>query len=296
MSLDELGASQEAKSAAVDRQDVAFVTNEKTGTVKVVFPAMPAAGDPAAQAAWLTTVFGLNREHPIVNATREGLRGANGHVVFERRGAPDIRFEPASRLNAPARLVETLDWEKQPDDLESHGYKTEHARQIVHVTRMLCGASQALSDREDTASIVHTFLAGADLIEERTTHGTTAQRYEAAKALQRDSGGPGGRPHDAPNYLLDANTGEIVISVSDLSASARQQRGSSLQHGWLDARMQNLGWARITLDGRELSGRAGRRGPHLILNAYRGHLPQTGSEPVGHVGHGDTGDQGSVTK
>jgi hypothetical protein len=36
--------------------------------------------------------------------------------------------------------------------------------------------------------------------------------------------------------------------------------------------MEALGWQRITLTGYGQPGRAGRKGPHARLNAYRGHL------------------------
>jgi hypothetical protein len=61
-----------------------------------------------------------------------------------------------------------------------------------------------------------------------------------------------------------------VIAVSDLAEAARRHTGSGLTRGWLEARMDALGWKRITLDGHLESGRDGRKGPHARICAYRG--------------------------
>ena len=73
-----------------------------------------------------------------------------------------------------------------------------------------------------------------------------------------------------PLYLIDAKTDELVIPVSALRKAARDHMGTSLENGWLDARMQGLGWVRIVIDGHEQSGRLGRKGLHSIVEAYRG--------------------------
>ncbi len=38
-----------------------------------------------------------------------------------------------------------------------------------------------------------------------------------------------------------------MVRVSDLRESARSTIGSGLAHGWLDARMDDLGWTRLQL-------------------------------------------------
>ena len=81
-------------------------------------------------------------------------------------------------------------------------------------------------------------------------------------------------------YLVDANTGELVIRVGDLQAAARSHIGSSLPRGWLDARMRALGWERRALDGHAVDGRAGRIGPHARTFVYCGHIPQIGDTDV----------------
>lgn len=243
-----------------------------TGAAKLHLPAAPSQLDPAAQARWLTSVFNLNPARPIVSAEHQGVRGAAGHVVLRRFEAAPIRFEPASRLNTPARLVEDLDWQKEPGDGESYAYKTEHARQIVYVVRMLCGASKAGSDQDETAGIVSVYLQGAQLIEGLGTYGGGSGRYEAAAALQRDVDDRG-FPSSPPKYLIDKDTGEYVVRLQDLSETARRYVGSSLARGWLDARMTDLGWPRVRLDGHAISGRDGRGGHHLRCDVYRGHLP-----------------------
>lgn len=240
---------------------------------KLVLPPTPAADDVAGQCAWLTAVFALDRQHPITGGAREGLRGAAGHVVLTRASAPPLRFEPASRINQPARLIEDLSWQTLACDGAVHALKGEHCRQIAHVVRTLTDATHAPTDAQETGSIVGTFQSGAQAIEGHTTYGTTAQRYEAANALQRDLDDTTGRALGAARYLIDANTGELVIRVGDLAEAARRHVGSSLARGWLDARMVGLGWQRITLDGHATPGRHGRAGPHLRVTAYRGTLP-----------------------
>lgn len=239
------------------------------GAPKLVLPQAPALDDVAAQCEWLTVVFNLNPEHPITGGTHAGVRGQDGHVMFTRQGAPEIRFEPAGRLMKPDRLTETLEAWGQPYDGQVYGYKGEHCRQINHVARMLYGRSEALSVEQETAGIVSVYVQSAEAVEGFTTYGNTVQRYEAATALQRELDAAG-RPIVAPRYLIDQNTGELVIRLQDLGDAARRFVGSTLARGWLDGRMISLGWQRITIDGHEQPGRAGRSGPHARCYCYRG--------------------------
>jgi hypothetical protein len=239
----------------------------------LVLPEVPAPEDLDGCCAWLTAVFNLNRAHPIVRGEHQGLRGPAGHVVLHRLNADPLRFEPASRLNAPAKLIEDLAWRMLPSDGAVPGFKGEHARQITHVVRMLCGASRAASDEQETAGLVGAFLQGAVAVEGHTTYGESGARYEAARALQRDLDELTGRPLGPARYLIDRETGELAIPVGALTAHARGYIGGSLQRGWLDGRMDGLGWQRVRLDGHQLSGRAGRAGPHARVDVYRGLLP-----------------------
>ncbi|MDA0179739.1 hypothetical protein OJ997_05500 [Solirubrobacter phytolaccae] len=240
---------------------------------------LPGHDNTAGLCAWLTASLALDRSHPITGGRREGVRGPAGHVVLERRGTDPFRFEPAARINTPARLVEDLSWQALPTDSAIPPFKSEHARQIAHAIRMLCGTTEALTDAEETASLVAAFISGAVLVEGMTIYGTAAQRYEATAALQRDMDPVTGFVTGAPRFLLDAETGEYVIRVSDLHEAGRRFIGGSLARGWVDARMQNLGWTRARLQGYALTGREGRRnGPHTRVDVYRGHLPN--DEPV----------------
>jgi hypothetical protein len=241
---------------------------------KLLLPDVPAHDDPVALCAWTTCVLRLDPEHPVTGAEHQGLRGAEGHVEIRRAGAPSIRFEPAGAINTTRRLMPILAWQLQPTDGEPYGFKDEHARRIAHVLRLLCGASADLTEAQETTGIIGTYLNGAVAIEGHTTYGSTAQRYEAATALQRDIDDLTGQPRGPARYLLDTNTGEIVIRVGDLQAAARVHTGSGLPRGWLDARMRALGWARRVLEGHAIDGRAGRTGPHARTGIYRGHLPQ----------------------
>jgi len=276
-------------SAAEQRAVVADLRAAKTSAAtaagKLTLPPAPAPDDRAGQCSWLTAAFALDPAHPVTGGAREGLRGAAGHVVLNRAGAPPLRFEPATHLNQPQRLIEDLSWQMLPSDGAVPALKGEHCRAVAHVVRMLTDAARAVTDAQETAGIVATFLSGAEPVEGLTVYGTTAQRYEAANGLQRDLDAITGRPLGAPRYLVDENTGELVIRAGGLAEAGRRHVGSSLARGWLDARMDNLGWARVALDGHAVSGREGRHGPHARCHVYRGHLP----------GADDPDDGGSVT-
>jgi hypothetical protein len=251
---------------------------------KLLLPEIPAYDDPAGLCAWLTCVFNLDSAHPITAGVREGLRGPDGHVALRRASAPPIRFEPAARINNPTRLIEALSWQKLPTDGAVHALKTDHCREISHAIVMLCGAQETASEASEAEGIVATFMQGAEAVEDHTTYGTSGQRYEAAVALRRVVDEVTGRSIGAPRYLIDTNTGELVIAVGDLQDAARRHVGSSLPRGWLDARLETLGWARISLQGYGQPGRSGRQGPHARIFAYRGLLP------------GGTEDQDATTK
>lgn len=191
-------------------------------------------------------------------------------MVLKRRRAPEIAFEPAKHVNTPMRLIESVNWQKIPSDGPVPPFKAEHCRMLGHVIRCATDADGALDANQETEGIIGTFLDLAEQIEGLHTHGKSGQRYEAVSALQGED--DSGRAVGPPRYLLDADTGEIVIRVSDLLEVARRQVGS-LPHGWLDARMGRLGWQRSQLQGYGLPGRDGRRhGPHARCAIYRGPL------------------------
>ncbi len=247
---------------------------------KLTLPELPAHDDLTGLCDWLTEVFALDRSHPITSGRREGLRGPDGHVHLSRIQAPPIRFEPASKINTPARLVEVLSWQMLPTDEAVRAFKAEHCREIAYVIRMLTGLANTISEIDEVQAIVSDLLSDAEPVEGHTTYGTPAQRYSAATALRRAVDEMTGRRIGLMRYLIDLNTGEYVISVSDLQETARRHVGSTLPRGWLNARMETLGWARITLDGHEASGRAGRSGPHARIFAFRGLLPAVPGETV----------------
>lgn len=240
---------------------------------KLQLPEVPAHDDQVGHCSWLSAVFNLDADHRITGGVREGLRGPDGHVVLTRVGAAPIRFEPAASINNPTRLIEKLSWQKLPTDGPCHALRAEHCRHISHVVVMLCGTHETISDAQEAEGVVSDVLSAGEPVEGRTTYGTSGQRYEAAVALRRAADELTGRKVGPCRYLIDANTGELVIAVSDLQEAARRHVGSSLPHGWVDGRMATLGWARITLDGHEQSGRSGRSGPHTRIFAYRGLLP-----------------------
>lgn len=238
---------------------------------KLILPPVPAVDDGAGQCAWLGVTFALDSAHPITGGAREGLRGALGHVVLYRAGAPALRFEPASRINQAPRLIEDLSWQTLRSDGAVHALTATHCRLIAHVVRMLTDATDALDEQGEARGIITALLGEARVVEGLTTYEATTQRYEAASALQRDICDQTGRAIGPTRYLIDRNTGEHVVRVGDLGEAARRFVGSSLPRGWLDARMKSLGWARVALQGYAQPGRAGRTGPHSRCDVYRGH-------------------------
>lgn len=247
---------------------------------KLQLPAPPAHDDAAGLCCWLTAVFNLDPVHPITGGERLGLHGPDGHAVLHRAGAGKIRFEPIRHILTPMRLAEALEWQALPTDGDVYGFKGEHARRIAYVVRMLCASAAVLSADQETEAIVTAFLAEAVSVEGHTTYGDSALRFEAAVALQRELDEHTGRPLGPPRYLVDRDTGELVMRVSDLSGSARRTLGASVARGWLDARMDGIGWQRRRLDGHGLPGRDGRSGPHARVNVYRGHLSGQNDESV----------------
>jgi hypothetical protein len=261
----------ELQAIAGGRTEASGVTYDEKG--RLVLPATPGLDDHAGLCTWLTAVLALDTTHPITGGERQGHAGPDGHVELRRAGAPSLRFEPAAQINSPNRLHDALSWWMLPSDGAVPAFKGDHCRQIAHVVRMLCGFAGTLSATQEAAGIVATYIGAAQRVEGHTTYGTSGQRYEAAAALQRALDESTGRPIGPQRYLIDVNTGELVIRVADLAGAARLHVGSSLPRGFLDARMQALGWTRTRLDGHALEGRAGRAGPHARADVYRGHLP-----------------------
>jgi hypothetical protein len=265
--FDQLHHADGARPAAPTR-----VRAELDDKGKLRLPPSPSPEDVAGQCAYLTDAFNLDPLHPITGGAHQGLRGANGHVVLYRADAPALRFEPASHINQPQRLIEALNWQMLPSDGAIHALKGDHCRAISHVVRMLCRSSEAITAAQEASGIVGTFLQGALCVEGHTVYGTPGQRYEAALALRRELDERTGRMTGMVRYLIDSESDELVIGVSELGDAARRHVGGSLPRGWLDARMENIGWMRRTLEGRAEPGRTGRRGPHARIHTYRGVL------------------------
>ncbi len=265
------GHRQKTTQASAVSQPSYQVTFDGKG--KPQLPPLPAHDDQLGLCSWVTAVFNLDTGRPITSGVREGLRGPDGHVKLDRRNAPALRFEPAARINQPARLIETLSWQTLPTDGAVHALTAAHCREISYVVRMLCGISHTITEAQEAEGIVSDFLSAAERIEGCTTYGTQAQRFEAAISLRRAIDEVTGRKLGVARYLVDGDTGEIVMAVGDLQETARRHVGSTLPRGWLDGRMADLGWTRITLDGHLEPGRSGRRTAHARIFAYRGHLP-----------------------
>jgi hypothetical protein len=198
------------------------VAFDKNG--KLVLPEPPPNRDAAGQCRWLTSVFNLDPSRPITGGRREGLRGPEGHIALTRADAPAIRFEPASKMNTPAKLIETLTWRMIDTDGAVHALTGAHCRQITYVVRMLCGAHEAMTEADEAIAIVGDFMLGAVAVEGLTSYGNGQQRYEAAVGLRRETDEATGRPIGPTRYLIDA----VIPTrrLASLSARARPSSGS----------------------------------------------------------------------
>lgn len=269
-----LSVRNDPKRPVVEAYRVTW-TDDKTP--KLLLPGIPLADDMIALASWVTSVFRLDPTMPVLKANLYGTRGQDGLIVIRRAVAPEIRFEPAGLVNSARRLLPALAWQLEPTDEEPYGFKDDHCRRIAHVIRLMCGAAETQSEQDTTEGIIGRYVQSAKRIEGRTTHGTGAQRYEAAQALSSEGDGRSGGGWGQA-YLVDSETGEIVIRVSDLQETARREEGASLPRGWLDGRIEAIGWKRRKLDGHAAGGRDGRTGSsHARVSVYVGRWPL--SEP-----------------
>lgn len=240
-------------------------------------PALPERpeGDRPALAAWVTVVFALDPQHPIIMGRHFGS-GTAGMVELERLDAPTITFDPASHIAKGDTLLEALIWQTIDSDGEPFAWSKPQAQKIAGVVARLCQHKTTESLGAMADLVVTTLLQVAVPVEGRTTYGTGGQRFEAGVALTAPLDDHG-RP-EAPRYLVEKESGELVIRVSDAQRVARQLYGS-LRRGWLDGVFEAFGWRRIILEGYELRGRDDRtRGRHHRSEAYRGRLPEPQDE------------------
>jgi hypothetical protein len=151
-------------------------------------------------------------------------------------------------------------------------FTNSHVRQVEHVVRMLAGMTAGVTAEQVTEAIVGAYLLFGTRVDGCTIHGTTGQRYEAVVALRRPVDDRTGRPVGAPRYLVDVErVGEYVIPVGAFADQARRELGS-ISHGLLDARMEEVGWRRVRLEGHDTT--SGRRGHHARADAYVGELAE----------------------
>jgi hypothetical protein len=141
--------------------------------------------------------------------------------------------------------------------------------------RALGDAANRTAASDEASDVLDAHLGAAQAVEGHTIHGDAQACYQAAKALQGTQPDRFGAEYDPGRYLIDANTGELVIRVSDLHAAARRVHGGALPRGFLEGRLTALGWRRVVIEGHEQPGRAGRRGPRARCVAMAGFPPVT---------------------
>src|SRR4051812_43104893 len=181
---------------------------------KFSLPSLPGGREPLELCEWLTRAFALDADHPITDAVH-GTGGADGYIRLNRRGAKPMRFEPAKTISVPMRLRAERPWQTIATDQPTPPYTAADCTAIADVIGWLCRAEREENQREEILGVVGVFMAGADEVQGYTTYGRGPERAEAVGAL---------RPRGAaPHYLIDRNTGEIVIRADDLASSARHQ-------------------------------------------------------------------------
>jgi hypothetical protein len=257
--VDDLSARRDSKARG--RYRVEWDHDRKPP--KPVLPERPSHEDVSGQCSWVTAVLNFDQSHPVVRAKHHGLSGAGGHVILYRLEAPEVRFEPASKIGNTQKLVEEMVWQLLPTDGEPYPWANSQATIIARIVHLLCGADKSATTHTETEHIITTFLEAAKPCE-GTTYGTASQRAELAGDLRGESG--------AYTFGVDDETGEFVIRVSDLQRMAREIVGGSVAYGWLNARMESLGWERVRLDGHKLPKSPATQGVHVRADVYRGFL------------------------
>lgn len=238
---------------------------------KPILPDPPSGSDTSGQCQWLTCVLNLDVRHPVTGGIHHGHRGPRGHIELQRLEAESLSFEPASVMTTGTRLADELVWQLLPADGDPYPWSNAQAVKIARVAHWLCSSSSGLTANQETVLIVSTLLDVSSEVEGHTK-GTSAQRAEAAMLLHPEESNHG-RPA-LTHYLVDQDTDELVVRVSDLGRVARSVVGGSLAHGWLDARMERLGWVRRDLQGFTLTG------AHKRIGVYRGRLPDPPPEQI----------------
>jgi len=234
---------------------------------KPVLPPDPAFDDPIEQCRWLTSVLRLDYEHRIVGGDWYGPPSGNGVVVLHRLGADDLRFDPASTVTDPRRLAAELAWQLLDTDDRPYPWTAPQAIGIARVVRLLTGGARQWSIKQEAMSVVLVLLEASEQVEGHP-RGSGLERYECA-VLLRPTEDAAGRPVKT-RYLVDTDSGDIVVRVSDLTAAARRLM-STAPRGWLDGRMDALGWRRWTLQGHGFAT-GSERGPHARCDVYVGRL------------------------
>lgn len=265
----------------------------KRGAQKMVLPKYPKHDDIAGHCAWLTCSYNLDHKHPIIDGHWYGPRGSRGLVVLERKGAPDLRFEPAGIMHTASRMVAELCGHKIPTDGPTLGYQAEHCNQIADVVGMLTKRTADQDQASTTTGAIGAYLALALPQTGYTTYSNAAgAKFKAAEALG-DTTYDDQRRERRPHYLIDAQTGhradengevvdqdqlpELVVPVNGLLKVAREHTGDTVRVETLNAWMAEIGWQRITVRGWRTSGRVGRSEPgaHARIYAYRGRIEDT---------------------
>ena len=232
-------------------------------------PDPPPHDDILGNCAWLTAVLHLDPKYPITFGKWYGLRGGRGAIVLEREGTESISIEPASSILNVGRFMEQLMFTRITTDREPYPYTNHHCRTISHVIHRLCDSTNAISERDETMSALLALIADARRVDGFTLYGTTPQRYEMLEALQRDNGK---RAHQLEpwerRYAVDTTTGEYVVPADELRAFMRKQFGSAISRGWLEGRLEKVGWKQQHLTARP-EGRGSKQGERYI---WRGEL------------------------
>jgi hypothetical protein len=248
-------------------------TTDKKG--KALLAALPGQQDRQGLLEWLNATLGLDAQHPATGVAITGAAGSAARIEIHRHATAGLVIEPAEATDVPRRLASALTWGGLPGDTVAPTLSVPQCAMVGWCLRALGDAANRTAANDEASDVLDAHLGAAQAIEGHTIHGDAQACYQAAKALQGTQPDRFGAEYDPGRYLIDANTGELVIRVSDLHAAARRVHGGALPRGFLEGRLTALGWRRVVIEGHEQPGRAGRRGPRARCIAMAGFPPVT---------------------
>lgn len=152
-------------------------------------------------------------------------------------------------------------------DGRPYGWSDEDCGRIAYVIHQMAKVENAFDIVAESQSIINTYRERAVAVPVDITTGPVA-KFEAAvaiRAIEDDYGRV-----KQYRYGVDAKD-NMLIRVTDLIQTTRAMFPGTLANGWLDGRMDLIGFVKTSFQGYAQRGVEGRRnGGHAIGNVYMG--------------------------